>query len=174
MIHTKHKRFKKLYKEIALPLTKFIVKRSGGNQEIVDEVFSRTIEATWRSYKTFKHKSKFFTWVCRIALNKMADYYRSQVNRKSGIVVPILENLAETSYEPSYEEQLSLEELKTDIKACINLLPSQTRKLLYLKFWKDLTYEQIGKILGLSERSVEGKLYRAKQVLAKRITDKEI
>lgn len=160
-------RFSKLYKEIALPLTKFIVKRSGGNQDLVDEVFSKTIEATWTSYKTFKHKSKFFTWVCRIALNKMADYYRSQVNRKSGIIVPLLENLTETSYEPSYEEQLSLDELKTNIRNCINLLPAETRKLVYLKYWKDLSYEQIGKILGLSERSVEGRLYRAKQIILK-------
>ncbi len=174
MIHTKHKRFKKLYSEIALPLTKFLVKRSGGNQEIVDEVFSRTIEATWKSYKTFEHKSKFFTWVCRIALNKMADYYRSQVNRKSGILVPILENLAETSYEPSYEEKLSMEELRADIRSCINLLPHEARRLLYLKYWKDLTYEQIGKVLGLSERSVEGKLYRAKQTLAKVVSGKDI
>lgn len=166
------KSFKKIYEEIALPLTKFIVKRAGGNQEMVDEVFSRTIEATWKGYKTFKHKSKFFTWVCRIALNKMADYYRSQVNTKSNIIVPLLENLAETTNKPSHEEILALEELRTEVRQCINLLPFETRRLLYLRYWKDLSYEQIGKILGLSERAVEGRLYRAKKDLSKVLTGK--
>lgn len=174
MAESKHKNFRKIYKEIALPLTKFIVKRAGGDKEMVDEVFSRTIIATWKGYKSFKHKSKFFTWVCRIALNKIADYYRTQVNERSKIVVPLLENLSEASNEPSYEEQLVLTELRNNIRDCLNLLPFETRRLLYLKYWKDMSYEQIGKILGISERAVEGRLYRAKQLLSKEISQKDI
>lgn len=141
---------------------------------MVDEIFSRTIEATWKGYKTFEHKSKFFTWVCRIALNKIADYYRSQVNARSKIVVPLIENLTETTNEPSYEEELALKELRNDVRDCINLLPFESRRLLYLKFWKELSYEQIGKILGLSERAVEGRLYRAKKLLSEKIVEKDI
>lgn len=160
------KGFDALYEEVALPLTKFIVKRVGGDSEAVDEVFSRTIEATWRGYKTFRHKSKFFTWVCRIALNKISDYYRSQINERSGIVVPLIENITETDNKPSHEETLALEELRGNLRDCINLLPFETRRLLYLKYWKDLTYEQIGKIIGVSERAVEGRLYRARHELS--------
>jgi len=102
----------------------------------------------------------------------MADYYRGQVNERSRIVAPLLENLSQASSEPSHEEKLALEELRSSVRDCINLLPFETRRLLYLKYWKDMTYEQIGKILGISERSVEGKLYRAKQVLSKTLTKK--
>ena len=45
------------------------------------------------------------------------------------------------------------------------LLPPQKRRLLYLKYWKELSHKEIGKILGLTERAVEGQLYRAKQAL---------
>lgn len=164
--------FDSIYKEVALPLTKFIVKRTGGDSNAVDEVFSRTIEATWKSYKTFKHKSKFFTWVCRIALNKISDYYRSQVNSKSTLIVPLIENITETDNKPSLEEILSLDELRADVRDCINLLPFEARRLLYLKYWKDLSYEQIAKIIGTSERAVEGRLYRAKSALEQIISDK--
>lgn len=167
MSRTPRGSFKVVYKEIALPLTKFIVKRAGGNKDMVDEVFSRTVEAAWRGYNTFEHKSKFFTWVCRIALNKMADYYRTQVNKKSKLVVPIIENIVQTDDSTTPEETYALEELRQNVRACINLLPYDSRRLLYLKYWKDLTYEQIGKVLGISERAVEGRLYRAKTAFEK-------
>lgn len=164
--------FEAIYKEVALPLTKFIVKRTGGKQEMVDEVFSRTIEAAWKGYKTFKHKSSFFTWICRIALNKIADYWRNGVNERSKLIVPLLTGLAEADSWPSPEEALALSELRANVRDCINLLPFATRKLLYLKYWKDLSYEQIGKIIGASERAVEGRLYRAKNALGEILNDK--
>lgn len=157
--------FEVLYKEFALPLTKFIVKRTGGDKELVDEVFSRTIEASFKGYKAFRHKSSFFTWICRIALNKIADYYRSQINERSGIVVPIIEGITEPSHDPTYEEKLALNELRASVRDCINLLPFRYRQLVYLRYWKNLTYEQIAKIVGTSERAVEGKLYRARNEL---------
>ncbi|MEK7497835.1 MAG: RNA polymerase sigma factor [Patescibacteria group bacterium] len=168
------KTFEILYKEFALPLTKFIIKRTGGNQDLVDEVFSRTIEASFKGYKTFKHKSSFFTWICRIALNKIADYYREQINSRSGIFVPLIEGITEPSHEPRHEEKLALDELRSSVRDCINLLPYKYRQLIYLRYWKELTYEQISKILGASERSIEGRLYRARHELSKIFIDKDL
>ena len=88
-----HPPFESVYKKLALPLTKFIIKHVGGNPEAVDEVLSATMIAGWQGLKTFKHKSSYFTWLCRIALNKIADYYRDQVHAKSQIIVPLLGNL---------------------------------------------------------------------------------
>ncbi len=159
----RHESFAALYKNWALPLTKFLVKRMGGDQEAVEEVFSQTIVAAWKGFYTFEGKSQFFTWVCRIALNKMADYYRDQVNQRSTRVVPTLEmwaNIKDPSLNP--EEKAVLLELTQNVKECLKLLPKEKRQLLYLKFWQELTTAKIAKILGVSERAAEGKLYRAK------------
>ena len=43
MIKTPHKSFVIAYRNFALPLMKFIVKRLGGNQEAAEEVFARTV-----------------------------------------------------------------------------------------------------------------------------------
>src|SRR3990167_8673681 len=53
--------FQVIYKKLALPLTKFIVKRVGGDQDAVEEVFSRTLEAAWKGWNSFEHKSTYFT-----------------------------------------------------------------------------------------------------------------
>ena len=162
----KYKTFAFLYRKFHLPLMKFIVKRMGGNQEAAEEVFSQTVEAALKGWYAFEHKSSYFTWICRIALNKMADYYRNQVHERSRIIAPTFEMLADLGqHNLSPEEKLALQELKSCVLECLMLLPPQKRSLLYLKYWKELSHKEIGKILGLTERAVEGQLYRAKQAL---------
>ena len=160
--------FEASYKKFATPLLKFIAKRIGANPEATDEIFQETIIAAWKGYKSFKHKSSYFTWLCRISLNKMADYWRDQINQDSHIVVPGIQKLLSLpSKEISPEEKLSLEELKKSVNDCLNLLPYETRRLLWFRYWKDLSTHEIAKILGTSERAVEGKLYRARRGFAK-------
>lgn len=145
---------------------KFIVKRLGGNREVAEEIFARTVCAAWEGWNKFEHKSKFFTWICRIALNKIADYYRKEVHRRSVIVAPFLEEIAQPKdNDLTPEEQLLLDELRISIRSCLTLLPEEKSKLLYLRYWKNMTIAQIAKRFNVSERSVEGKIYRAKQTL---------
>ena len=160
--------FEKVYRKLALPLTKFIIKAVGGKEEVVDEVLSETFIAAWKGWKTFKHKSSYFTWLCKIALNKIADYYRDQVNRNSGIIVPLFGNLdIPDSKTLSPEEKLALKELRESVNNCLNLLPYEKRRLLWFRYWKDLSYQEIARIMNISERAVEGKLYRAKHAFAR-------
>jgi len=159
----KHQNFASVYKNLALPLMKFLVKRMGGDNQAAEEVFSQTVIAAWKGWHTFEHKSSYFTWVCRIGLNKMADYYREEVNRRSTFIVPTLEswaNLKDNSLLP--EEKLALDELKNAVRSCLLLLPEEKRQLLYLKYWRGMSLKEMAVVYATSERSVEGKLYRAR------------
>ena len=173
MARRKNPWFEAQYKKFGTPLLKFIAKRIGANPEVSEEVFQETMVAAWKGYKTFRHKSSFFTWLCRISLNKIADYYRDQVNENSHIIVPTIEKLlAIPSKEISPEERLALEELKTRVSACLNLLPYETRRLLWYRYWRELSVREIARILGVSERAVEGKLYRARANFASTYREK--
>lgn len=155
--------FEKLYQKFSRPLFAFIAKRMGANPDEVEEVFEETIVAAWKGFKAFKHKSTYFTWLCRIALNKIADYYRDQINEKSHIVTPALKAISLVEADDiSPIEKLALKELCDKVNRCLNLLPYEKRRLLWFRYWKDLSYEQIGKILKISPRAVEGRLYRAR------------
>ena len=160
--------FESVYKRLVLPLTKFIIKAVGGKEDVIDEVLSETFIAAWKGWKTFKHKSSYFTWLCRIALNKIADYYRDQVNRNSGIIIPLFGNLdIPDSKTLSPEEKIALSELRESVNNCLNLLPYEKRRLLWFRYWKDLSYTEMARIMNISVRAVEGKLYRAKHAFVK-------
>ncbi len=159
--------FDKIYKSFSKPLYGFIAKRLGRSEETVEEIVEETFVAAWKGWNTFRHKSSYFTWLCRIALNKIADYYHDQINENSGIIVPLLDSMTHIDTSTlSPEESLALKELRQSVNNCLNLLPYEKRRLLWFKYWEYLSYEQIGKILGISERAVEGRLYRAKEEFA--------
>lgn len=165
--------YESVYHKFALPLTKFIVKRMGGRQDEAEEVFARTVEAAWEGYKSFEHKSSYFTWICRIALNKIADYYREQIHRESMFVAPTLEEVAQIGVrELKPSEKLALIELRAAIRACLYLLPKEKREIIYLRFWERWSIKRIAKYTSHSERAVEGQLYRAKQNLKNLIETK--
>src|SRR3989344_3903145 len=114
---TKNPRFDAIYKSLSTPLYKFIAKRIGVKPQIAEEVFQETMTAAWKGWNTFKHKSNYFTWICRIALNKIADYYRGQVNERSRFVAPFLEEIAfieDNRILP--EEKLALDDLRFSIR----------------------------------------------------------
>jgi len=160
--------FESLYKKFVSPLTRFVFKKIGSDPVNADIIVSETFEAAWKGYKTFKHKSSFFTWLCRIALNKIADYYRDQINKRSHLVVPTLKQLSQIeSKDIPIEEKIALDELRLKVNEVLNLLPPEKRKLLQYKFYRDLSYKEISVILNLSPRAVEGKIYRAKKAFAK-------
>lgn len=161
-------RFEKLYKQFLSPLTRFVFKKIGSDPYNADIIVHETFEAAWKGYKTFKHKSSFFTWLCRIALNKIADYYRDQINRRSHLVVPTLKKLSQIeSKDIPIEEKIALDELRYKVNEILNLLPEDKRKLLQYKYYKDLSHKEIAIKLSISPRAVEGKIYRAKKAFAK-------
>lgn len=149
-------------------LLRFLLKRSGGDFEAASEAVQEAYLAATKSFRTFRHKSSYFTWLCRIALNKLADYYRDQINKESKIIVPAVE-IFNNIFDPglSHEEKLATDELKSCLAKCLNQLPVKYRQLLQLKYYTELTNSQICLKLNVSERSLEGKLYRAKKYLRK-------
>lgn len=162
----KYQTFETLYKEAALPLMKFLIKKMGGDTKAAEEVFSQTIEAALKGYYRFEQKSTFFTWVCRIGLNKTADYYRDQINQRSRFIYPLFKDLANIEDKSiSHEERMIVEELRSNLSECLNILPEEKRLLLQWRYWEELTVGAIAERLGISERAAEGKLYRARNEL---------
>lgn len=169
----KYRGFEKFYKDLALPLYKFLIKKSGGDVELAEEVSSRTFEAALKGWDRFGHRSSYFTWVCKISLNKLADYYRDRIHQDSHLVAPFLEQIGQIEDKAlNPEERLALEELRTSVRECLNLLPEETKRLIYLRYWEQMTIGKIAERLGISERAAEGKLYRARAELRILMIDK--
>ena len=140
-------------------IKKLLLKRTHGDIDAVEEALCETWVAVLKSYHTFEHKSTYFTWICKIALNKLSDYYRRQIRHKSQIVIPSIEAFNQiVDPKISAEEKLVLDELRQKVNICLNKLPAEYKKLLKHRYYEGLR---------LLTRSQEGKLYRAKKLFSK-------
>jgi len=55
------------------------------------------------------------------------------------------------------------------VQNVIETLPHKSRELIYLRYYDQLSYQKISRILGISQQAVNGRLRRIKKVIAKKL-----
>jgi RNA polymerase sigma-70 factor (ECF subfamily) len=136
--------------------------------EDASEICQDTFLKAWQALPAWRPKAKFSTWLCRIAINLCRDRARSRASRQGRVTIP-LSSLAATaspacsglSPDSAAEQAGELEKLKRGL-AC---LPEAMREVLILRGLENLSQKEAAAILGCSGRAVEGRLYRARQLL---------
>ena len=100
-------------------------------------------------------------WLTAVARNTALNYKRRAGGRDGGEELP--EDIP--SPEPGPEEILIRQERQAALAAALAELPNRDRLLFYRKYYYLQPTAQIAAEMGLSERAVEGKLYRLKKQL---------
>lgn len=108
----------------------------------------------WHSIESYSPlKGKFSTWLTAIARNTALNY----LNRKYKIYDELPEHAAGSS---SLEEEVLRRERAEELKRAIATLSLEEQHLFYRKYYYLQKTAQIAAELGMTERAVEGKLYR--------------
>ena len=131
-----------------------IYKKDAADRE---DLFQEILYHAWHSYPRFEGRSKFSTWLYRVALNTALHQ-----NRKSRRTVNLVD-LESATFETFEEEEADT--LKILYKAIDLLQP--TEKSIIILFLDDLSYNEIAEITGLSVNNVGVKLNRIKMKIKK-------
>lgn len=146
-------------------LLSFIRQRVADEEE-ANEILGETLVAAWESRSSFKGQSAYFTWLCGIARHEIADFYRKKrIKTLLFSHLPWLENLAAQALGP--EQELLKKELSQNIKKTLAGLDKGYREVLRLKYYQGLTVIQIAQKLNETVKTVESRLFRARQAFAK-------
>jgi len=112
----------------------------------------------WRAYPTYTGGAKFSTWMYRVGLNTAISSLRR--NRRH----PPTEVLADyPAPAPSGDEE------RLDMLYAALRRLDEARRALILLWLDDLSYEEIGEVLGVSKGTVSVRLVRAKEKLREEI-----
>jgi len=133
-------------------------------QEVFIQVYSRL--------KDFKGKSKFFSWLYRIALNLCRDWIRRQ--RRAPVVqmpegVDPLDLATETGPVESIEDLVSRRELSAVVEEAMKLLPEEQRTAIILKEYHGMTFQEIADLQGCPLSTVKTRLYQGLSVLRRHL-----
>jgi RNA polymerase sigma factor (sigma-70 family) len=141
------------------------VRRYIGNQADAYDVLQETFFAAWRALNRYRTDRPFEFWLRRIALNKCRDRQRRDaVRRLIGIPGSAADGGVDPSPDPLVLTQ-SEQELR-ELENRVHRLPRALKEPLLLMALEGLSQVQVGRLLGLSPKAVETKVYRARVRLA--------
>jgi len=137
-------------------------------REDVDEICQEAFLSVIKNLQSFNGKSQFQTWVFRIAANKARDYREKlHAAKRGGGQVPLSlqaedpENglsLDPPSPLPSPDTLLLNNEKLSLIGHALEQLGDPCREIIELRYFGDLSYEEISHTLNLNEKTVSSRL----------------
>jgi RNA polymerase sigma-70 factor (ECF subfamily) len=156
------------------PLLSFILRYVGNHADAI-ELAEETFVRVYQNRRRFNFKSKFSTWLLAIATNLCRHHARWRTRH------PTI-SLDETASADEASDQylsISAEETPSDlaerselaklVRDEIGRLPHDLKTVILLFEYENLSYDEIGRILGCTPKAVETRLYRVRKLLAKRL-----
>lgn len=129
--------------------------------------------SAFRGLASFEGASDVATWLHRIVVNACLMKLRSKARRRVVAIEELLPTFDEDghharpvrSWSPRFEELADREEVRAEVRECIEHLPDSYREVLILRDVEDLDTETTAGMLGLSPANVKVRLHRARQAL---------
>ncbi len=126
-------------------------------QDVTQEVFVKV----FRAAPSFREDARLSTWLYRIVANACTD----ELRRRRRLVffgdVPLQMHPAVAPSEPA--------ELNPDVTAALGRLSPKLRIAVALRYFDDLTYDEIADALGITPGTVASRLNRAHAFLARKL-----
>ena len=118
----------------------------------------------WHNVENFRGDSQLFTWLYRIATNEALSFLSAKQKRLAVSIDDMQNTLANQLKSDKYFEGDSIE-LK--LQQAILSLPEKQRVVFNLRYYDEMPYEEMSKVLGTSE----GALKASYHIAAKKIEE---
>jgi RNA polymerase sigma-70 factor (ECF subfamily) len=135
------------------------IRRRIREPEDVEDILAETMEAVITAIMRFKGESRVFSWLCRIASFKLADYYRRAPSLPSISLDDSESPTLSAPRQPDLETNLF-------IWQALHQLSHEHRRVLEAKYFSDFSIREIAIQMGRTEKAVESMLVRARKQLA--------
>jgi len=119
-------------------------------EDAAQESFARALV----NVRKLKNRARFAPWLAAICRNVAKDMVAAKARRVNAA------DLSQAASGGSHNENGML------IRRAIEQLPAPARELIALRYYNNLSYEEIGSVLEISKASINGRLTRAKRKMA--------
>ena len=116
----------------------------------VSDLFQEVLINLWKGFEGFEHRSDIKTWIYRVALNTCISIDRKK-RRSASVPLTLDINLFEDRDEDSRQVDM--------LHKRISKLQPFDRAIVLL-WLEDLSYEEIGQIVGITAKNVSVRLFR--------------
>ena len=141
----------------------WMIRRMVNSHEDANDVLQNSFLKAWNRLPDFHGDSKVFTWLSRIAINESVDFLRRQKTRSavsSDEDMVLANSLMADPYFDGDETQAMLQE-------AVSRLPDVQRTVFQLRYFDNMKYSEISKMLHTSEGSLKASYH----IAVKKISD---
>lgn len=143
-----------------------------GNEDDAEDISQEIFVKFFRTVNLFKGESSLATWLYRITVNEVKNFWKSKTMRNSlktksidSLSDPEDENIAKVQFAdptPSPRDIASENELLSHLERLMKKISDEFREILILRFKENLSYEEIASILNINIGTVKSRLARAR------------
>ena len=128
------------------------------DKDEIDDLFQETLIHLWQGYKKFRNESKIETWIYRVTMNTCISMDRKEKRRGEHIALDVNIDLFDETDKDMHQIQMLYKR--------IHRLGVFDRAIIML-WWENLSYDEIGEIVGISAKNVSVRLVRIREELKK-------
>ena len=160
------------YKNLVYAIMLKMVRNPQEAEDLTQEAFMKAFHAIG----AFNEEYAFSTWLMKIATNNCIDFLRKKKLKTYSIDQPIQHKDDAIQVElptgdPSPERQLLTAEQARILRQAIEELPPLYRHVIILRHQEEKSYEEIAEILDVPIGTVKARIFRAREMLNKRIKE---
>lgn len=162
--------FEALFDKYKGPIYIFLVRQCGNKDtasDLTQDVFTKLIKKA----DTFKHQSKFSTWIYTVARNTAMDHARKSKHRKHASLDTAVSEDSPTLIEkvsgdgPSPERSSNAKQLKQALAKAIEDLPSDQREVFILREYHGMPFAEIAEVVDAKVGTVKSRMRYALEAL---------
>jgi len=139
------------------PLSHFIYRHTGGRD--VDDLYQDTWLRVVQHAARFDRSRRFSTWLFQIAVNLCRDWHRRPP--PNPVQLP----------DSAGNDLLPAAEARVDATRLLASLPEPQREVVLLRYYEDMTEQEVAQILGCPKGTVKSRLHNALARLAAAVAE---
>jgi RNA polymerase sigma factor (sigma-70 family) len=167
------RRLRQKYQDVIASLIFRLVHNRGEIEDLTQEAFIKA----FTSLASFNEEYAFSTWLYRIATNNTIDHIRRKRLSTFSIDKPIESKDSDYMFElpdtgPEPDQELIARQRHRMLDEAMNDLPPKYRQVIVMRHVEEKDYAEIAKALRLPLGTVKAHIFRAREMLYKRLKDK--
>lgn len=142
------------------------IRRMVVEHEDADDVLQNTMIKIWQGLEKFRQESQLYTWLYRIATNEALSFLKKAQRTRS---IPFEDGGTELSKLIDTSPLVSGDEISSKLQKAVLMLPAKQRLVFNMKYFDELKYDEISKVLGTSVGALKASYHLAVKKIEKAV-----